>query len=52
VDQVLADSATQIADYQGGKVGLFGYFVGQCMKLSAGKGNPKVFTDILKGRIG
>ncbi len=52
VDQVLADSPTQIADYQGGKVGLFGYFVGQCMKISAGKGNPKVFTEILKGRVG
>ena len=52
VTKVLSASATQIAEYQSGKVGLFGYFVGQCMKLSAGKGNPKVFTDILKEKIG
>jgi aspartyl-tRNA(Asn)/glutamyl-tRNA(Gln) amidotransferase subunit B len=52
VAEVLSASATQIADYQSGKIGLFGYFVGQCMKLSGGKGNPKIFTDILKGKIG
>lgn len=34
VDKVLAESATQIADYQSGKLNLFGYFVGQCMKES------------------
>ena len=34
VDKVLAESASQIAEYQSGKVNIFGYFVGQCMKES------------------
>lgn len=52
VDAVIANSPTQVADYQGGKVGLFGFFVGQCMKESKGQGNPKLFTDLLKKKIG
>jgi Asp-tRNA(Asn)/Glu-tRNA(Gln) amidotransferase B subunit len=34
VDKVLAESAAQITEYQSGKLNLFGYFVGQCMKES------------------
>jgi len=52
VDAVIANSPTQVADYQGGKAGLFGFFVGQCMKESKGQGNPKLFTDLLKKKIG
>jgi len=52
VDKVLAESAAQIADYQSGKLNLFGYFVGQCMKESKWAGNPKIFTDLIKKRIG
>lgn len=51
VDAVLTESASQIAEYTAGKVNLFGFFVGQCMKKSEGKGNPKIFTDILKKKI-
>lgn len=52
VEKVLANSEKQIADYQSGKTNLFGYFVGQCMKESGGQGNPKIFTDLIKKRIG
>lgn len=52
VDKVLSESAPQIADYQSGKVNLFGYFVGQCMKESKWVGNPKIFTDLVKKRLG
>ena len=52
VDGVLAASAGQIEQYKSGKTNLFGYFVGQCMKASAGKGNPQVFTDLIKAKIG
>lgn len=48
VENVLAASESQISEYKNGKVNLFGYFVGQCMKASAGKGNPKIFTDLIK----
>lgn len=52
VDAVLAASATQIEQYKSGKTNLFGYFVGQCMKQSQGKGNPQIFTELLKKIIG
>jgi aspartyl-tRNA(Asn)/glutamyl-tRNA(Gln) amidotransferase subunit B len=37
VDTVLAESTTQVAEYKSGKINLFGFFVGQCMKKSAGQ---------------
>ena len=52
VEKVLAESVVQIAEYQSGKPNLFGYFVGQCMKESKWAGNPKMFTDLIKKRIG
>ena len=51
VDKVLAESAAQIAEYKTGKVNLFGFFVGQCMKESKGQGNPKIFTEILNKKL-
>lgn len=51
VEKVLAESESQVAEYQSGKVNLFGFFVGQCMKASAGQGNPKIFTEILKKKL-
>jgi aspartyl-tRNA(Asn)/glutamyl-tRNA(Gln) amidotransferase subunit B len=52
VDSVLAANASQVEEYKSGKVNLFGFFVGVCMKESKGQGNPKIFTDILKKKIG
>jgi aspartyl-tRNA(Asn)/glutamyl-tRNA(Gln) amidotransferase subunit B len=52
VEKVLGESAVQIAEYQSWKPNLFGYFVGQCMKESKWAGNPKMFTDLIKKRIG
>lgn len=51
VDQVIAESTTQIAEYRSGKTNLFGFFVGQCMKASKGQGNPKIFTEILNKKL-
>jgi len=50
-DAVIAESPNQLAEYKSGKVNLFGFFVGQCMKKSAGQGNPKIFTEILKKKL-
>ena len=50
-DAVIAESQTQLIEYQSGKVNLFWFFVGQCMKKSAGQGNPKIFTEILKTKL-
>lgn len=51
VDAVIIENAWQVAEYKAGKEALFGFFVGQCMKKSAGQGNPKIFTDILKKKL-
>jgi aspartyl-tRNA(Asn)/glutamyl-tRNA(Gln) amidotransferase subunit B len=51
VDDVLAKSATQIADYKAGKGSMLMYFVGQCMKESKGAGNPQLFQEILKEKL-
>jgi len=52
VDKVLADNADKVEQYRGGKVALFGFFVGQTMKAMQGKGNPQVVNEILKGKLG
>jgi aspartyl-tRNA(Asn)/glutamyl-tRNA(Gln) amidotransferase subunit B len=51
IDQVLAASPGQLTQYRGGKEGLFGFFVGQVMKASKGKANPKVVNDLLKEKL-
>lgn len=51
VDQVIQSSAEQISDYKAWNDKIFGYFVGQCMKLSAWAGNPKIFTELLKKKL-
>jgi len=52
VDAVLAANAGQVGQYQAGKVGLFGFFVGQTMKAIAGKGNPALVNEVLKQKLG
>ena len=51
VDQVLNDNPDQIEQYRAGKEKVFGFFVGQVMKLSQGKANPKQVNDLLKSRL-
>ena len=41
-----------MAEYRAGKDRLFGFFVGQVMKASRGKANPKVVNDVLRRRLG
>ncbi|HCU91106.1 MAG TPA: Asp-tRNA(Asn)/Glu-tRNA(Gln) amidotransferase GatCAB subunit B [Gammaproteobacteria bacterium] len=48
VDQVLRDNPDQIEQYRAGKSKIFGFLVGQVMKLSNGKASPKQVNDILK----
>ncbi len=52
VDGVITANPAQATEYQAGKVQLFGYLVGQCMKESKGQGNPKIFTEMLKKKLG
>ena len=52
VDAVLARCGEQVAQYRAGKTQVIGYLVGQCMKASAGSGNPKLFRQLLADRLG
>lgn len=51
VGVVLAARPQQVEAYRGGKTKLFGFFVGQVMKMSGGKANPQVTTEVLKERL-
>ena len=51
VDEIIAKNPAQVEAYRGGKDSLFGFFVGQTMKASQGKANPKVVNKILKGKL-
>ena len=51
VDEVMAASPNQLQQYRGGKEALFGFFVGQVMKASKGKANPKVVNERLKEKL-
>jgi aspartyl-tRNA(Asn)/glutamyl-tRNA(Gln) amidotransferase subunit B len=48
VDQVIAANPKQLEQYKSGKTSLVGFFVGQVMKLSGGRANPKVVNDLLQ----
>jgi aspartyl-tRNA(Asn)/glutamyl-tRNA(Gln) amidotransferase subunit B len=52
IDRVLAENPGQVAAYKGGKEGLLGYFVGQVMKETQGKADPKVVNQLLKTKLG
>ena len=52
VDAVLAANPDKVAQYRGGKTGLVGFFVGQCMKETRGQGNPKVINELLGQEAG
>lgn len=51
VDGVIAANETNVAAYRGGNEKLFGFFVGQVMKASQGKANPKIVNEILKQKL-
>ncbi|HWS54203.1 MAG TPA: hypothetical protein VN228_08755, partial [Pyrinomonadaceae bacterium] len=51
ITDVLAASPQQLAQYRAGKETIFGYFVGQVMKASKGKANPKVVNELLKEKL-
>jgi aspartyl-tRNA(Asn)/glutamyl-tRNA(Gln) amidotransferase subunit B len=42
----------QVEDYRKGKGKIFGFFVGEVMKQTQGKANPKLVNDLLKKKLG
>ena len=51
IDQVFEENSTQLQQYKSGKEKLFGFFVGQVMKVSKGKANPEQVNKLLKRRL-
>ena len=51
IDEVIAENPKMVEQYLAGKDKLLGFFVGQAMKLTKGKANPKMLNDILKQKL-
>ena len=51
VEQILASNEEQVAAYRAGKEGLLGYFVGQVMRETQGKADPKVVNELLREKL-
>ena len=51
IDEVIEKNENQVNAYRGGNEKLFGFFVGQVMKASGGKANPKIVNDILRSKL-
>jgi len=52
VQKVIADNQESVIKYKAGNTKLFGFFVGQAMKASQGKANPKILNDLLQKYLG
>jgi aspartyl-tRNA(Asn)/glutamyl-tRNA(Gln) amidotransferase subunit B len=48
IQEVLEKNPAQVEQYRGGKETVLGFFVGQVMKASKGKANPKIVNELLK----
>ena len=51
IDKIVQSNLDKVEQYKSGKDKLFGFFVGQAMKETQGKGNPKLINDILKEKL-
>ena len=51
VDNIIKNNYKSVEEYQNGKDKLLGFFVGQVMKETKGKGNPKLINEILKVKL-
>jgi aspartyl-tRNA(Asn)/glutamyl-tRNA(Gln) amidotransferase subunit B len=51
VDRILEANPGQVESYRGGKEGLLGFFVGQVMRETQGKADPKVVNELLREKL-
>jgi len=49
--EILSNNKDKVDQYKSGKEKLFGFFVGQVMKVSGGKANPQLVNEILKNKL-
>jgi len=51
IETIVKSNQDKVEQYKSGKDKLFGFFVGQAMKETEGKGSPKLINDILKEKL-
>jgi len=51
IESVIQENPSEVASYKSGKDRLLGFFVGQVMKKTGGKGNPKIIQELFIARI-
>ena len=51
IDEIINNNPGQVEQYRSGKDKLFGFFVGQVMKVTQGKANPQQVNDLLKRKL-
>jgi aspartyl-tRNA(Asn)/glutamyl-tRNA(Gln) amidotransferase subunit B len=51
IDAILAANPGQVAAFRGGKEGLLGFFVGQVMKETEGKADPRAVNELLREKL-
>lgn len=52
IDEIMAANQDKVAQYRGGKTKLMGFFVGQVMRATQGKGSPAVINELLGSKLG
>jgi aspartyl-tRNA(Asn)/glutamyl-tRNA(Gln) amidotransferase subunit B len=51
IERAIEANPKQLEDYRKGKEKLFGFFVGEVMKQTKGKANPKMVNEILRKKL-
>jgi aspartyl-tRNA(Asn)/glutamyl-tRNA(Gln) amidotransferase subunit B len=51
VDEVIANNAPQVEQFKSGNEKILGFFVGQIMKATGGKANPKQVNELLRSKL-
>jgi aspartyl-tRNA(Asn)/glutamyl-tRNA(Gln) amidotransferase subunit B len=51
IDEILANNPTQVEQFKGGNQKILGFFVGQIMKATSGKANPKIINQLLQQKL-
>lgn len=51
VDDIIANNAPQVEQFKSGNEKILGFFVGQAMKATQGKANPKIINELLRSKL-
>ena len=51
VDEIIANNAPQVEQFKSGNEKILGFFVGQAMKATQGKANPKLLNEMLRTKL-